>query len=379
MNPLPRISLYFSEGRSDKEYHAEIVEVQGGHVVNFRYGRRGSALTAGTKTTDPVDLDRAKFIFHKLIKEKTAKGYTQDKSGSAYQGTEHAGQPTGFLPQLLNPLTEQQAIDAIADIRWAAQQKMDGERRAALASAYSVIGANRKGLRVPLPQGIVDALQAIAVQQGALHVDGEIIGDCLYVFDLHVHQGRSLHAVPWIDRMRLAEAILAGCTCLKPVPVAVTTEEKFSLWEKIKSEEGEGIVFKRINALITSGRPNSGGDWLKFKFSESASCYVIGVNSGKRSVQIGLLSHGVDPATAEDMTLVGNVTIPTNHSIPVTGEIIEVEYLYAYPGGSLFQPVYRGKRLDLDITDCTTAQLKYKPCVRGNSANEQASSALTTL
>jgi bifunctional non-homologous end joining protein LigD len=58
---------------------------------------------------------------------------------------------------------------------------------------------------------------------------------------------------------------------------------------------------------------------------------------------------------------VGNVTIPPNHAVPAAGEIIEVEYLYAYHGGSLYQPVYRGKRTDLDLDACTTVQLKYKP------------------
>lgn len=377
MNSLHRISLYFCEGRSDKEYRAEIVEVHGGHVVNFRYGRRGSALTSGTKTPAPIDLNQATAIFNKLVKEKTTKGYTPDKFGTAYQGTEHAGHATGFMPQLLNPITEDQALAAIADNRWAAQQKIDGERRAALADRHQVIGANRNGLSVPLPEGIANELQAIVAQHGALQVDGELIGECLHVFDLLVHQDQSLHAVPWLERMRLAETILTGCIYLQVVPVAVTTEEKFSLWEKIKAESGEGLVFKRMNAPVSSGRPSSGGDWLKFKFIESASCYVLSLNSGKRSVQIGLLGHGVGSATAEPMTPVGNVTIPTNSPIPEAGSIVEVEYLYAYLGGSLYQPVYRGKRADLEISDCTTAQLKYKPVVRDNTVNAHASAALT--
>ena len=61
------------------------------------------------------------------------------------------------------------------------------------------------------------------------------------------------------------------------------------------------------------------------------------------------------------MTLMGNVTVPANQDIPAAGDIIEVGYLYAYPGGSLFQPIYRGKRSDMNISDCTTGQLKYKP------------------
>jgi bifunctional non-homologous end joining protein LigD len=57
---------------------------------------------------------------------------------------------------------------------------------------------------------------------------------------------------------------------------------------------------------------------------------------------------------------VGNVTIPANHSIPAKGAIVEVRYLYAYPGGSLFQPVYLGKRDDVDMRACTVSQLKFK-------------------
>ena len=110
MNAIAQTSLFYSEGSSDKEYHAEIVAVPGGNVVNFRYGRRGGTLTVGTKTSVPVDFVQAKKIYDKLIKEKTTKGYTPDLSGAAYQGTENAGLKTGFTPQLLNPISEAEAM-----------------------------------------------------------------------------------------------------------------------------------------------------------------------------------------------------------------------------------------------------------------------------
>jgi bifunctional non-homologous end joining protein LigD len=135
MNALTKTSLYYSEGNSDKEYHAEIVEVAGGNVVNFRYGRRGGSLTVGTKTSAPVDFAQAKKIYDKLVKEKTAKGYTPDVSGSAYQGTENVGIKTDFMPQLLNAITESETMACISDANWAAQEKMDGERRAVHADA----------------------------------------------------------------------------------------------------------------------------------------------------------------------------------------------------------------------------------------------------
>jgi bifunctional non-homologous end joining protein LigD len=363
MNALAKTSLYYCDGRSsNKEYHAEIVEVAGGNIVNFRYGRRGGSLTVGTKTSAPVDFAQAKKIYDKLVKEKTAKGYTPDVSGAAYQGTENAGIKTDFMPQLMNPVTEGEAMTFISDDNWAAQEKMDGERRAVHADALKVFGANRKGLAVPLSQALADELQAIATRQGAIRVDGEIIGEILYVFDLHIHQGKRIHNLPWIQRMHLAEATLAGCQSIKSVPVAVSTKEKRALWNKVKAAHGEGVVFKRLDCLVSIGRPNSGGDWRKFKFKESASCCVKEVNSGKLSVQIGLL-ESVSRDVAK-MISVGNVTIPPNYDVPAVGDIVEVEYLYAYKQGSIYQPVYRGVRTDIDTSACTLDQLKYKPEIR---------------
>ena len=43
--------LYFREGESDKVYHAFIESAPGGFVVNFEFGRTGTKLQTGTKTT----------------------------------------------------------------------------------------------------------------------------------------------------------------------------------------------------------------------------------------------------------------------------------------------------------------------------------------
>lgn len=365
---IAQTSLYYTEGRSDKEYHAEIIKVAGGNVVNFRYGRRGGALTSGTKTATPVDFTQAKKIFDKLIHEKTAKGYTPALSGSAYQGTVQNSCKSDFTPQLLNAVTEAAAMQLLLDDHWAAQQKMDGERRAAHADGHEVLGMNRKGLVVPLPQAIADELHSIALSTGSIRVDGEIIGDDLYVFDMHIHQGIHLHTQPWIARMRLAWVALLECKHLKALPYATTSADKSTLFNQVQLMQGEGVVFKRMNSVVMPDRPNSGGDWLKFKFTESASCVVLAINSGKRSVQLGLLDTAkvASLSDAPTFTHVGNVTIPPNYIAPVAGDIVEVEYLYAYRGGSLYQPVYRGIRADLDCSACTTQQLKYKPAVQAD-------------
>jgi len=74
---MKKVSLYFKEGSSDKEYHLQLVEKNGKYVVNFQYGRVGNALKDGTKTPTPVSLEDAENIYDKILKEKVAKGYLE--------------------------------------------------------------------------------------------------------------------------------------------------------------------------------------------------------------------------------------------------------------------------------------------------------------
>ena len=75
--PVESVCLYYRDGGSDKIYNASIAADGTGFLVQFSYGRRGTALQAGTKTAAPVSLDKAKSIYEKLIAEKTSKGYVE--------------------------------------------------------------------------------------------------------------------------------------------------------------------------------------------------------------------------------------------------------------------------------------------------------------
>ena len=73
---IKQVSLYFQEGRSDKVYEVDLCEVgPDQYVVNFRYGRRGTALRDGSKTPAPVPLAEAERVFDSVVEEKLAKGY----------------------------------------------------------------------------------------------------------------------------------------------------------------------------------------------------------------------------------------------------------------------------------------------------------------
>lgn len=72
-----RVTLYCRAGSSDKVYEASIEPKGRRFVVNVAYGRRGSTLRTGTKTSIPVDYENAKKILDKLIREKLARGYAE--------------------------------------------------------------------------------------------------------------------------------------------------------------------------------------------------------------------------------------------------------------------------------------------------------------
>ena len=347
------ITLYFREGSSDKVYQASLQPRGAGFVVNFAFGRRGSTLQTGTKTVRPVDHQAALKVYDKLVREKMAKGYTPGRDGTPYQSTEREATATGILPQLLNPIDKDQAEQLIADDDWWMQEKFDGKRILIRKDRDQVIGINRKGLVVAIPQPIAQHARTIGGQQWLM--DGESVGDAYFAFDLLEQDGVDLRKEPYSHRLDVLIAIVipGGKEAIRVRDTATGAAQKQDMLATLRRIKAEGVVFKRHAAPYTPGRPASGGDQLKLKFTATASCIVAKANRTKRSVAVVLLDGGKRIA-------VGNVTVPPNQPIPRAGSILEVRYLYAYPGGSLFQPVSLGQRDDIDPKACTLGQLKYK-------------------
>src|SRR6266568_3263207 len=147
-----RVALYYREGRSDKVYQAAIEPVGELFVVNFAYGRRGSTLTTGTKTSSSVDYDTAQKIFTKLVGEKKAKGYTEGQNGTPYSHSEK--QSAGILPQLLNAIEEADMERLLHDDEYCAQEKFDGRHLLIRKQEEHIEGINKKGLLVGLPETV---------------------------------------------------------------------------------------------------------------------------------------------------------------------------------------------------------------------------------
>ncbi len=346
-----RVALYYREGSSDKGYQAAIEPAGSQFVVNFAYGRRGTTLTTGTKTSSPVDYAAAKKIYVKLVGEKKAKGYTEGENGTPYQHTDK--QASGILPQLLNPIEEAEVELLLRDDNYCAQEKFDGRHLLVRKQDDDLEGINKKGFIVGLPQTVVTDLRHL---RGSFTPDGESIGDNYHAFDLLEHNGDNLRPLPYRIRLvRLVNLILSSSPLphLRLVETAFTTLQKTELWERLRQENREGIVFKRLDACYTPGKPNSGGPQLKFKFVATVSAVVAKINV-QRSVELSLFN-------GRSLVSCGNVTIPANHEIPTVGTVIEACYLYAAKdSGVLYQPVYLGPRDDVDPGECLVSQLKFK-------------------
>ena len=345
-----RIALYCREGSSDKVYQASIEPAGDRFVVNFAYGRRGTTLNTGTKTNVPVDYESAKRIFENLVKEKKAKGYTEGQEGTPYQQSEK--QVSGILPQLLNPVEESELDGLVKDSAFCTQEKYDGRRVLVKRDGELITGINRKGIVIGLPDTIVKAALVIP---GSYVLDGECVGEKLFVFDLLELDAQDQRPLSYNKRLSELLNLMAKAMQRNIIyaETAFNPAQKANLLKRLRNGKREGIVFKRLDAPYTPGRPNSGGAQLKHKFCATLSAVVSKVND-KRSVEVRLLNEeGWQPA--------GNVTIPVNSEVPLVGQVVEIRYLYAFrESGALFQPVFLGKRSDVAQMECTTKQLKFK-------------------
>lgn len=347
MNP-ETIRLEYREGSSDKVYEAALETNGRGWSVTFAYGRRGSALKAGVKAEN-VEYAAAKTVFDKIVKEKLAKGYHEagSASGSVMSGSAPDCLIRDLIPQLPVDVEEAQVALLIGQ-GWMLQEKKDGENRVIRIADHGLIVANKRGLPSALPVPVAAAATAL----GPCVANGELIGDTLFLFDLLEAGAEDLRNLGWRDRNNRLLALAVPGPALEVVP-AYAGPEALAQFARLRTAGAEGVVLKCPSAPYAPGKTGVAGGHVKFKFVAEASCRVAGRNGTKRSVSLELLEEG-------RWIGVGNVTVPANLDVPEPGSIVEVRYLYAYPGGSLYQPVLKGVRSDVEPAECAVGQLKYK-------------------
>jgi bifunctional non-homologous end joining protein LigD len=358
-------TLYFREGKSDKVYTASIQLAAGAKTgtVQIAYGRRGN--TMQTKTYGPLSLPEADALFDSKIKEKLKGGYQPGEDATPLETvgfdpgqSGNADTPAGRIalvpkpreipkPMLLKEITDAELVAYAQNPAYWFQEKKDGNRILLEKKSGTLTSYSRSGRETSaLPKPIVQA--AMACPDDFI-LDGEIVGDMIWTWDLLEHNGENLRDLPYRRRyQRLTQTRLFGKPGpgIRSVETATEHEAKVDLVERVRQNGGEGVTIKRAEAPYEIGRSEHS---LKYKFVATASVIVSKVNT-QRSVNMRLA----------DGTEVGSVTIPPNKTIPEVGQILEVRYLYAHRGGSLSQAVFLAVREDIEESDCTIDQLQFK-------------------
>jgi bifunctional non-homologous end joining protein LigD len=373
------ITLHNTIPPANKCYILALVAAAVSGLWNVLYsnGRIGATLTTPKpKNPQPLPYAAAKKLFDKIVREKKSEGYRDVEAGEGSSSPVSAAdaRQTGVGCQLLNKVDEARVEELIADDAFGAQKKFDGHRVLIQSAGGEIVGINRRGLTRGLPETILAGARELASLYGDFILDGEAVGDDYFAFDLLACGGTDLRDRPYKERFRSLAARVLNLDHIELAELAEGRAAKAELLARLRRENEEaeagfkqkkveGIVFKRLDAPYRAGRPNSGGDQLKHKFWETCSVIVVAVNQ-KRSVAVSVL----DAAGAR--VGVGNVTVPANKSIPAVGSVVEVRYLYAFKGGSLFHTTYLDERDDITVEECVIEQLKFKP-EAGAGADEE--------
>ncbi|MFK5951034.1 MAG: hypothetical protein QM500_19955 [Methylococcales bacterium] len=358
---MREITLYFTQGSSDKIYQVRIFKEGNGFTVTYANAKRGQALNHKKKCQTPIDLKDAEKLFEKTYKSKVKTGYTTNIEGVPYSGVEIEGdnfdagdfsvlnvEHSGISCQLLNEITETEAIKLCSDDRYVAQQKHDGNHLL-IKRSEDVRGINKKGFYTALTPVISDS--ALNIDADSFIIDGEDMGHTLWAFDLLELKGVNIAEKPYIERYQILSSLVNSEGAIKLVETAFTTQDKLDLFERIKTKDLEGIVFKRVDEIYNAGK---GGDQYKFKFFDEVSVIVTSISKTKRSV-------GISVVDGNKYLPIGNVTIPSNKDIPTIQDVIEVKYLHCFVGGSLYMPSYLKPRNDVNHSECQINRIKFKP------------------
>jgi len=374
MNIVESVRLFFQEGTSDKVYEASIVEdSEGVYSVLVAWGRRNANLNQGKKANG-VSLADAKKAYDRVVRQKTKKGYqaiTETVQPSAVsppvgQGSgSRAGvggrSRVGPKAQLLNAVDEARLEALFADPEIVAQQKFDGVRILTLVQEDGVVATNRSGEMSEFGAAV---LQAVSHAPPGTILDGELVsgsqGPVYWLFDILQYAGEDLKALGYVERFaHLAAACAELPDPIEMVDAAFEEADKRALYNQLRELRAEGIVFKRVDAPYTHGRPGSGGTQLKYKFVKTCDVFIT-ENAGNAYQMAVFDAAGMPREIGKVFAGTTNDTRSEIDDALVAGArpVAEVRYLYATRDDILFQPVFVRLRDDKAPSDCVLDQLE---------------------
>ena len=372
------VSLHYTDGgRSDKVYNIQIEEVGPNQFDVTGYnGKTGGTLTPRKQNDSPVSLSEAERLFaeleHKKVNHRTTPYVVLSRNGAATPPMPQPSSPTttqestGFVANHPKKVSEDEALRLLSNDDYFVEQKCDGEFMSVLYRLNRVTASNKRGNGIAVPPKIATAIRQLASLASCetLGLAGEYLDSTLHIFTIWEKNGTSLMTLPQHLRVAVKEKLeqlfaehLAASTkknSLKFVYTAKTQSDKTVLYETIKANAGEGVVFKHRESDIS----------FKYKLYETTE--VLLVANSKRSAECFAYHEGT-------LTSLGSVTIPHDSTYQEIKDanlrqqpvVASVKYLYlsAPPAigptcGQLTQSSFLRFRPEFDEHSCVTTELK---------------------
>lgn len=109
-----------------------------------------------------------------------------------------------------------------------------------------------------------------------------------YAFDVIAYRGKDVRGLPLFQRRKILEKVIEVMANPNIVVVEQFKENHIEHFNKIVSENGEGIILKDL-------RQGYGSGWSKWKRSSDISCVITGkkAGNGKYSEQVGSVAVSV--------------------------------------------------------------------------------------
>ena len=275
-------------------------------------------------------------------------------------------------------------VDAwLENDEWELQQKIDGIRaRLRIHKKVEIVNAGGNPLVSTTAAPVVEKMKEfgsrVKLEGINLELDGEIVGDKFYVFDVPFNdfefggciEAQVNHDSPWFDRRYVLEFLFdhldeffnfrsfdeKPSAWLELVPTFVGTKDKKEAWNWIVETGVEGGILKHKDGPVIDNKRVD--HILKAKITHTIDCFVIekgpgnGVNGTGNHLKLGLFKTDGTSYEVGRCSFIGK-------NYAEEGDVVEVKYLYCGTGGRLVQPVMLKKRDDKKPEDCTTRQLHF--------------------
>lgn len=210
----------------------------------------------------------------------------------------------------------------IADDDYCAEEKLNGRRMLLVKTGDVVRAFNKLGVGIVAPLSVINRARSSALDWT---IDGELVGDEFYAFDLPTH----------FDNNDIRFARLTRLSPFPRVRRAWSSEEKAALIAAIRAEGGEGVVFKKKSDSYPIGSRSYG---VKFKFYRSETFIVADVSHSPCSIGLSRDGRGW-----------GRVRYNGAETWPKVGELVEVRFDEVSSHGKLMRPILLGVRDDVSV------------------------------